>query len=148
MYSLLRSLNGVKKHPCITFFLTKAFPKLQVSLLCVPMSYLRLSVEGVIGIRVEDCTPVWTVHVFSKCILSDFMYPIGVDIHLKLVNSTNTIMHKDIHYFFLYFIKYKQYCKMFQIEVPALKQVFILYHILITVFCVVNSHRENWLSSV
>lgn len=62
MYRLLHSLNGVKKHPCITFFLTKAFPKIQVSLLCVPVPYLNLLVERVVGIRVGDCTPVWNVH--------------------------------------------------------------------------------------
>ena len=29
--NLLLALNNVKEHPCITFFLQKAFPELQVS---------------------------------------------------------------------------------------------------------------------
>jgi hypothetical protein len=37
--SLLLALNSVKDHPCITFFLQKAFPELQVSL-CMSVSHL------------------------------------------------------------------------------------------------------------
>ena len=39
--TLLLALNNVKEHPCITFFLQKAFPELQVSL-CTSVSHLTV----------------------------------------------------------------------------------------------------------
>jgi hypothetical protein len=50
VYSLLLALNNVKEHPCITFFLQKAFPELQVSL-CMS----HLTVENGEELRLEIC---------------------------------------------------------------------------------------------
>jgi hypothetical protein len=50
--NLLLALNDMKEHPCITFFLQKAFPELQVSL-CVSVSYLTAETRE--ELRLENC---------------------------------------------------------------------------------------------
>ncbi|PNF22236.1 Protein SERAC1 [Cryptotermes secundus] len=120
MYSLLHSLNDVKKHPCITFFLTKAFPKIQyrhivfdIDLATTEVPQARIRKDDILPLSIESLLHHSSIEDNAKDIVSLGGLPLIVnlcrhfeddtDVTIKLVNLLANISVQDgmLHHFFV-----------------------------------------------
>ncbi|XP_021931196.1 protein SERAC1 isoform X2 [Zootermopsis nevadensis] len=120
MYNLLLSLNDAKKHPCITLFLSKAFPELQyrhivfdidLATMELPQSHIRK--DNVLPLSIENLLHHSTIEDNAKDIVKFGGLPLivnlckhfkgDIDITIKLVNLLSNISAQDgmLQHFFV-----------------------------------------------